>query len=314
MTRPRQPPVVVGPLVDESDPVRLSAQRLRNTLRLNAITSSIGGIVAATAAGPMAGLFETGDARWFRAIGVGLVAFAFGVAAIAGSRMSRLLRWVPAITIADVAWVLSSVTTIVLGWYSNVGVVVITAVAIVVGWLALQQAITSWRTRKLLRTGLPSVNESPPIEVFAFDRIVQGDVATAWQVITDHELYGRLAPNLSRVSTTAVNGPNVTRTCANRSGKEWHETCTLWDDGHRYAVAVDTADYPYPLAIMVGTWGVQEVGPGRVRIKMEFRFQPSKGIWGRTFVAAMHVAFPPILKRILRGWRVEISQVTAARR
>lgn len=118
---------------------------------------------------------------------------------------------------------------------------------------------------------------------------------------------GRLALNLSRVHAGTGNGPELTRTCANRNGEEWHETCTLGDDQHRYEVAVDTTSYPYPPAVMRGDWYVEEGGTERVRIGMDFRFQPRRGLWGRVFVAAIHAAFPAILGRILRGWRREIA-------
>ncbi len=295
--------VTTGPVVDEYTPARRSAQQLRNTLRVNTVTSTLGGVVAAAAAGPMADLFDTGHAGWYRVVGLGLVAFGVVVGAVGGSRLSRLLRWAPVISAGDAGWTVASFVTVALGWYSPIGATVVVAVAVVVGGLGLRQAITARRTRSLVGPRLAAMDEAPPVEVVHVDRVVEGDVTTAWQVITDHELYGRLAPNLSRVHAETGNGADLTRTCTNRSGGRWHETCTLWDEERRYEVAVDTSNYPYPLAAMRGSWSVEPDVPGHVRVGMDFRFQPRRSLWGRVFAAAMNAAFPVVLGRILRGWQ-----------
>jgi hypothetical protein len=97
-------------------------------------------------------------------------------------------------------------------------------------------------------------------------------------------------------------------------GEQWSEKCTLWEPAHRYEVAVDTTNYPYPLAEMRGAWFVEDASPGRVRVGMDFRFRPRKGVWGRSFAAAMHAAFPPVLNQIMRGWRREIAVRSSAAR
>jgi hypothetical protein len=162
--------------------------------------------------------FGTGNAVWYRVIGLGLLAFAAGVAAVAGSRMSRLLRWTPLISAGDALWVIASVATALLGWYSAPGIVCVIAVAAVVGGLGLRQAVSTRRTRALVGTRVGSLDEAPPVEVVHVERVVSGDLPVAWQVITDHDLYGRLAPNLSGVRVNDGNGPDLTRTCTNRKG------------------------------------------------------------------------------------------------
>jgi hypothetical protein len=303
----------VGPLVDEQAPVRRSAQRLRNTLRINTVTSLAGGLAAAVAARPVSQLLGTTDHTvWIRLIGVGLSVFAIAVIVVAGARISRLLRWTPIITAMDAAWVAASIATVTLGWYSVSGAIAISLVAGVVGYLAIRQATSARNARALVRPELANLDETPPVEVVHVERRIAGSTATAWDVITDHDLYGRLALNLSRVHATNSNGPGLARTCTNRSGEHWHETCTLWDDQHRYEVAVDTTNYPYPLTVMRGAWYVEPDEPGHVRVGMDFQFQPRRGVWGRTFAVAMHAAFPFILRRIIRGWRNEIASRSAS--
>ncbi len=312
MTQPDSTIGGVEPLINEHTPARRSAQRLRNTLRVNTATSFTGGFVAAVAAEPVSHVLGTADHTvWIRLVGVGLCAFAVGVVVVAGARISRLLRWTPVVTSMDAAWVAASIATVTLGWYSASGVIVIAFVAGVVGYLAVRQATSLRRVRVLVRDRHARVDETPPVEVVHVEHRIAGDAATAWDVITDHELYGRLAPNLSRVHTTDSNGPDLARTCTNRKGEQWHETCTLWDDQHRYEIAVDTTNYPYPLAVMRGAWYVEPDEPGHVRVGMDFLFQPRRGAWGRTFAAAMHAVFPFVLRRIIRGWHNEIASRTA---
>ena len=97
---------------------------------------------------------------------------------------------------------------------------------------------------------------------------------------------------------------------ANRGGDEWSETCTVWDDGHQYDIAVDTSDYPYPLAEMRGSWSTGATSPAVV--SMDFRYRPRPGIRGRLFAAAMQAAFPMVLGRIIRGWRQAAASRVAA--
>lgn len=293
-----------GPVVDGHTPVRLAAQRLRNTLRLNSVTSGLGGAFALAAPTVLDGWLDTGRAGWVRAVGAGLVLFAGTVFVVAGARMSRLLRWTPFIVAGDLAWVIASAATIAAGWYATAGDWVIGGVAAMVAVFAVRQAITWQRTRAAAGAG-GCPDEFPPIEVFHSERAVSASPARAWEVITDQDLYGRLAPNLSRVHATTGNGPGLQRSCTNRAGDTWHETCTLWDDHHRFDVAVDTTNYPYPLDEMRGSWSVTPIPtePGRSVLGMDFRYRPRPGWWGRVFAAAMQAAFPVVLRRILSGWQ-----------
>lgn len=157
------------------------------------------------------------------------------------------------------------------------------------------------------RTGRRLPSSPPPLEAMAISTEVDALAERAWVVVTDHELYGRLAPNLGRVELTTTNGPDLARRCTDRKGRGWNESCTLWDDGRRFAVAVDTSDYPYPLQVVRGSWWVDPISGARCRLGMTFLFQPRPGLRGRLFVWAMHAAFPLTVRRILRGWTDALS-------
>jgi Polyketide cyclase / dehydrase and lipid transport len=144
-------------------------------------------------------------------------------------------------------------------------------------------------------------------------RRVRGDAPLAWQVITDHGLYGRLAINLSRVHPTAGDGPDLQRTCVNRKGQEWHESCTLWEDRQPLRGRGRHVELPLPAGLDASSWSVKPDGPGHVTLGMDFRFQHHRGVWGRTFAAAMHGAFPFVLSHVLRGWSADIAQRRAVK-
>jgi hypothetical protein len=205
-----------SPTVDQHTPARAALQRVRNTLRLNAFTSLLGGLAAAVPAGLTDRALGTHHSGWVRVVGLGLVLFAIDVATIAGARASRLLRWTPVIIAADIARVFASIATIVAGWYSTSGAIVVGALAVIVGSFAARQFVTHRRAKRATADVIAAIDESPPIEVAHVERALTATLDRAWAVVTDHELYGRLAPNLGSVHATMPNGPGLQRTCTNR--------------------------------------------------------------------------------------------------
>ena len=232
-----EPPL--GPVVDEQTPVRVAEQRLRNTLRINALTSTLGGLVCVLAGGWTSTTLGTRHAGLVRLVGLGLVVFAVGVAAVAGSRVSKLSRWAPVVSTADAVWVVATVATVGAGWYSAIGVAVVGGVALMVGGFGLAQFRASRHLCSVVATRPMSMfDEVPPVEVAHVERTVRSGREVAWAVVTDHELYGRLAPNLSAVHVQSGTGAGMVRVCSNKSGEEWSETCAVWDEGERFEVNV----------------------------------------------------------------------------
>ena len=138
-------------------------------------------------------------------------------------------------------------------------------------------------------------------------RRVAAPPSAVWPLLTDHELYGRLAPNLSRVEVVDGEGVGMQRRCHDSLGRGWNETCTLWDEGHEHGVEVDTSDYPYPLKVMRGRWGVEPDADGSLII-MHFEFVPRPGVVGAIFAALMLVGFRPVMGRIMRGWERQLHR------
>jgi hypothetical protein len=185
-------------------------------------------------------------------------------------------------------------------------------VLIVIGVDVLILAGSRARYLTLRATAGALRDQVPPVEQIDISRVIDASAQRAWKTITDHELYGRVAPNLARVEALTADGPGLERRCYDSFGRGWSETCTLWDEGHQFAVEVDTSDYPYPLAMMRGTWWAEPVDERRTRVGMRFQFQPRPGLRGRLFAVVMQVAFRPVIRRIIRGWEREVADVSEA--
>jgi hypothetical protein len=287
-------------------PGPVATQRLRNVLRLNAATSLLGGIAAVAVPFTLDRLLGTGQTGWIRIVGLGLAIYAVDLLILAGGRVRTLHRWVPLVVGADAAWVAATGFGVAAGWFSPPGTAAMVATAGAVGTFAVLQS----RHHRAMGP-VPDRDPVPPVEIASVSAAVPYDPAVVWQVLTDHELYGTLAANLGAVRATAPNGPGLARTCSNRRGQEWHEQCTLWNEGERFEVAVDTSDYPYPLQVVRGAWWLRPAADGSTTVGMQFAFQPTRTVRGRAFAIVMQAAFPLVLRRILRGWRRAAAALAA---
>ncbi len=281
---------------------RRAATRLRNLLRANALFSTVTGLVAAVAAGPVAELLGVDQVWVVRVLGGALVAFAGVVFVVSGVRTSLLLPASLIVSIGDLVWVAGTLAAFALGWLSTSGVVAMGATGVIVLGLGLAQLRARAAAVRAIAASDGDFDEVPPIEVVTFDRPASVTPEQLWPVMIDHELYAKLALNLTAAKGLTPDGLGFQRSCTDTAGRSWSETCTLWEPGRRFDVDVDTSDYPYPLGRMQGSWRVEPAGPEGSTVGMTFAFQPTPGLRGRFFVAVMHLAFPSILKRIVRGW------------
>jgi hypothetical protein len=216
---------------------------------------------------------------------------------------ARLRRWARLVIVADAVWVAGNIALLVLRPLPASGAVAVGAVAAVVA------ALAAWQT-----VGLAAVRDGDPladVEVVEAERVLAVPPAAVWPLITDHDLYGRLAPNLSTVEVISEPDAPLRRRCVNTSGQGWEETCTLWEDGRRFAVDVDTAGYPYPLVLMRGLWQV-DPHPHGSQVLMRFAFQAAPSVPGGLFAIALRVLFPLAVRRILDDWqRLAATQLPA---
>jgi hypothetical protein len=95
-----------------------------------------------------------------------------------------------------------------------------------------------------------------------------------WPVIADLDGYAQHVSSLSSTTVIDGSGGGARRRCTDARGRDWEETCVLWEDGRRYVIEVDVATYPADLRALfrsfTGTW---ELTPRRDGSTMRLRFE-----------------------------------------
>ena len=104
------------------------------------------------------------------------------------------------------------------------------------------------------------------------ERTIAAPPAATWEAVADVSAYAQAASSLSRVEVSG-------------GGQSWDERCTLWEEGRRYRMEVDTTSYPAPLRQLLrsfsGTWSVEPTAE-RSRVVVAFDAVPRLGPLGRT--------------------------------
>jgi hypothetical protein len=255
------------------------------------------GVTLAAGGAFVAEPWDLGPAMLPPAVGLGVTAFGFLLARLAVLPVDRLRRGALFTLAADLSWVLGSVGLIVLHPLPTAATVVVIVVATVVTIFA------GWQL-----SGRVAAHRDDPLadlDVVQSSRVFAASPDRVWPLLTDHDLYGRLAPNLSRVEVISTADQPLRRRCVNTAGRAWEESCTLLDPGHRFAVHVDTTDYPYPLTLMRGLWQV-DPHPHGSHVTMRFAFQATPTMRGGVFTIAFRALFPLALTHIFQGWQQQL--------
>jgi hypothetical protein len=271
-----------------------TTRRLRASVRADAVLCLASGVTLMAAGWFLAAPWGLRPAAALPVTGAVVVLFGVLAAWVAVQPAALLRRWTIALAAADLAWVAASAA--LLAWYplTATGAAAVAAVAVPVA------ALAGWQV-----AGLAAARADDPladIEIVQATRVLAAAPADVWPRLTDHDLYGRLAPNLSTVQVTSQPGQPLRRRCTNTAGQSWDETCTVWDDGQRFAIDVDTSDYPYPLQLMRGLWQVAP-DPGGSRVTMRFAYRAIPTVRGGLFTIGFRPLFPLALNRIFRGWQ-----------
>lgn len=267
---------------------------LSTLLRVNAGYSLATGLVALVGAGAIADTLSA-PPLVIRLVGAALIGFALVLAFFAAPhRVTALFGLI--ISALDGAWVLLMLAFVLLVQPSTTGTVVVMASSAPVAVFAVTQFAAAMRLRR------------PGMVELTFQRVLPGSAEAVWAVVTDHELYGQLARNLSRVGPfeTVVGDPDrVVRRCWDVRGRYWDEERTSWQPNEVMAVSVDTfaPTYPYPLESMGAQWDIESTdSPNQHNVRITFRVQARPGVAGAAFVSSLRAVSPSLVGRIFDGW------------
>lgn len=147
-------------------------------------------------------------------------------------------------------------------------------------------------------------------------RSVAAPVEVVWDVIVDPDVYETVAPNLAEVALVSEPGPGMVRRCVDSNGNEWTETCTHWEAGRSYGVAVDveTSDFHRRwFTRFEGTWSCEPRAED-VRLTIAFEFETRYGPLGRLFSKALERKAGSLVEAIFDGWEREIEDRLAGTR
>jgi len=143
----------------------------------------------------------------------------------------------------------------------------------------------------------------------SMQRSIDAPAAVVWAVVTDHELYGEVAPNLSTVEVVEGDGEGMVRRCVDADGNEWTESCTRWDDGRAFAVAVDVEHSEFHRRLFSrfeGEWRVAERGDGAL-VTVAFDFDTRYGPVGAVVSRILAYRARSIVDAIFDGWDAEVA-------
>jgi hypothetical protein len=280
---------------------------LASAVSYNALFSAISGVTLSVGALPLSG--SIGIASWILAVvGVGLVGFA-GLLVWLLADARRLARGAPFVVAADVAWVLAAAVLLVgiPNLLTPAGQVGLAAVSVVVAVLAAAQTVG------LRRRGTGPMTAASPVHL-QVERIVAAPPEQVWIAISDAGDYGRFAPGIAHTAIVSGQQEGMVRICRDDQGGEWAETCTLWEDGHRYRMTVDVSSYPayyrWLLQEFAQTWTV-EPAPGGTRLRLAFGGAVKLGIFGRAAVRMLGRRRP--LDAILDNYERELTGAVGPR-
>lgn len=274
---------------------------LATAVSCNAIFSAVSGVMLIVAAPMLSG--PVGVPGWILAtVGVGLVGFAVLLAWLLAVPR-RLAVGARFVLVADVTWVLGAVVLLAgfPGLMAPAGRLGLGAVSAVVAAIAVGQAVG------LRRRGHAPMTATSPVQL-RVERIVGVSVERVWEAISDAGDYGRFAPGIAHTSIVAGKREGMVRVCRDDQGGEWVETCTLWEEGHRYRMTVDVSSYPayYRLLLheFAQTWTLEPV-PSGTRIQLAFDGAVKLGVLGRA--AALMLGRQRRLDAILDNYERELT-------
>lgn len=121
-------------------------------------------------------------------------------------------------------------------------------------------------------------------------RLIPAPVADVWAVVADLAGYHEVVGSLARTEVVSGYGVGLVRYCVDTKGRDWYETCTVWEEGRRYTMAVDVDTYPPAFRALfkgvVGTWIVEPAG-GRTRLGLRFEVTTKLGSAGKAVAALL---------------------------
>ena len=115
--------------------------------------------------------------------------------------------------------------------------------------------------------------------VFEIQRSIKAHADVIWKVITDHQSFTEISPDITRIETVSGEKLGIVNRIVHKSGKVWQEKCIDWQELSSYTMQVISGDYPLPVTKMQRTFSMEE-GPNNVLLKLKYKYSPRYGPFG----------------------------------
>lgn len=152
------------------------------------------------------------------------------------------------------------------------------------------------------------------MRTITLERSIGAPPGLVWEVVTDHDRYGELAPNLDFVDVVEGESDDLVRRCVDTDGNEWTETCIEWTDGRKFRVSVDVPNSDFHRRLFhrfEGEWAVID-RPDDVLVTMTFAYETRFGPLGRLVSMYLDRRAPSLLEPIFDGWEAAVEERLAA--
>jgi ribosome-associated toxin RatA of RatAB toxin-antitoxin module len=242
------------------------------------------------------------DAWLLMGVGGGLILFA-GLLLWLLSQPRHLAAGARLVVAADAAWVAGAV--LLLAWLpsalSPAGRMALAVVTAIVAAVAAAQLVGLRR----LRSG-PVTGTSPL--ALRVQRIIAAPAQQVWHAVADAGDYARFVRGIAASAIVSGEGQGMVRLCTDDRGRQWAESCTLWEEGTRYRMTVDVDSYPIYYQMLLHefsqTWTVEPTARG-TRLTLAFDGAVKLGVLGR--LAARVLGNPRRLEAILDAYERDLT-------
>ena len=272
---------------------------LQKSLLLNALFSTISGVILLTIPSQIAVLFGIKENTVFKIVGVALIFFAFTLFYEVKKQRPLAVLW---IILQDYLWVVGSIILVIVKPFeiSKTGNSIITTIAFVVLFMGLNQTNALAQTDTVKTKGLKQMR---------FERIIKATQNKTWKVISDVKNYHTVAPNIDTVNVLSGEGKGMVRSCSH-GNDSWTETCTLWEEEKAYSFEVNTLapDYPYPFKYLKGTWEVQKIDSTTTKVTMLFEFEYKRKFQNWLLHPLLKGKFSKTAEELLDNWQKMLEE------
>lgn len=117
--------------------------------------------------------------------------------------------------------------------------------------------------------------------VFELQRKIKAHPEVVWKVISDHEGFIEITPDITKIEAITNHDKTVGRInrLYHKSGRIWEEECIEWKEKSNYTMKVNTRNYPLPVKKMKRSCSMSEE-KNKVTINLKYDYVPKYGPFG----------------------------------